>query len=158
MNKAGIERPMATSTEQLVATAATAAILLLVMFYNNARARNAPAVPANEPSTDPILCKFVHHEGRVVGETVALAGADVVLKQAGEFKLVPRNQIESEGEDLVVKGYVDWNAARTAGSSWLASRRKEADPEVTGQLTRSEDVVAPALSAMRARHGSDEEE
>lgn len=157
---------MAFSNGQLATVAGVLAILFLVIVLNNvaamrarARARSASAgggagAAGGEGSgaVHPLLVKFARHEGSVVGETVALDGDRLVLKQAGVFKAVPARQAEVKGDDVVLTGAIDWAAAEAAGREWHEARRR-ADAGVSGELTRSEDVKAPALDAVRSREG-----
>ena len=154
---------MAFSNTQLATVAGVLAILFLVIVLNNVaamRARSrARAVAAAAPggadegsSANPLLVKFARHEGSIVGETVALDGDRLILKQAGVFKAVPARQAEVQGDDVVLSGDIDWPAAEAAGREWHEARRK-ADAGVSGELTRSEDVKAPALDAVRSREG-----
>lgn len=149
---------------QLLTLAGVLVILFAVVVLNNvqaARLRKAGRVGAgagggkagtssSEP-VDPLLVKFARHEGTVVGETVALDGDRLILKQAGMFKSVPRSQAEVRGDEVVITGHVDWPQAATEGAEWHASHRASAIPEVSGALTRSEDVKAPAMGSTRDR-------
>lgn len=155
---------MAFSNTQLATVAGVLAILFIVIVLNNvaalrarsrARATAASAEPGGaggEGTVHPLLVKFARHEGSVVGETVALDGDRLILKQAGAFKAVPARQAEVKGDDVVLSGSIDWAAAEAAGREWHEARRK-ADAGVSGELTKSEDVKAPALDAVRSREG-----
>jgi hypothetical protein len=155
--------PVAFSNEQLATVAGVLAVLFVVIVLNNvaamrarSRARSAAAGGgAPDPGSGPVhplLVKFARHEGSIVGETVALDGDLLVLKQAGVFKAVPARQAEARGDDVVLTGAIDWAAAEAAGREWHEARRR-ADAGVSGALTRSEDVKAPALDAVRSREG-----
>lgn len=151
---------------QLLTLAGVLVILFLVIVVNNvaamkarARARTGAgqakgstgsASTSSEP-VHPLLVKFARHEGSVVGETVALDGDNLILKQAGLFKSVPRSQAEVQGEEVVLTGHIDWPEAATKGAEWHALHRASAIPEVSGTLTRSEDVKAPAMDSTRDR-------
>lgn len=154
---------MAFTQGQLLTMAAVLVALFLVIVVNNVlaakarmSARGAGKAPrassgsSSEP-VDPLLVKFAHHEGQVVGETVALDGERLILKQAGMFKSVPRAQAEVKGEEVLLTGHIDWVQAANDGAAWHASHRASAIPEVSGTLTRSEDVKAPALESTRDR-------
>lgn len=157
---------MAFSNAQLATVAAVLAILFVVIVLNNvaamrarSRAKAASAGSAGEAGgagdgspVHPLLVKFARHDGSIVGETVALDGDRLILKQAGVFKSVPARQAEMRGDDVVLTGAIDWTAAEAAGREWHEARRK-ADAGVSGELTRSEDVKAPALDAVRSREG-----
>lgn len=155
---------MAFSNTQLATVAGVLAILFIVIVLNNvaamrarSRARSAAAGGGGATAADgspvhPLLVKFARHEGSIVGETVALDGDRLILKQAGAFKAVPARQAEVKGDDVVLTGAIDWAAAEAAGREWHEARRK-ADAGVSGALTRSEDVKAPALDAVRSREG-----
>ena len=149
---------------QLLTLAGVLVILFLVIVVNNVAAMKAraqartgaaagkgsSASSSSEP-VHPLLVKFARHEGSVVGETVALDGDNLILKQAGMFKSVPRAQAEVKGEEVIITGHVDWPEAATKGAEWHALHRASAIPEVSGTLTRSEDVKAPALESTRDR-------
>jgi hypothetical protein len=145
---------MAYEETQLYTVAGVLAILFAVILYNNiaamrarAQARQAKA-PQHEGPVHPLLVKFARHDGSIVGETVAIDGDRLILKQAGQFKAVPIAQAEVKGDDVVLTGLIDWAAAAKAGSEWHASTRK-ADHGVSGDLTKSSDVKSPALESMR---------
>lgn len=150
---------MALSNVQTATVLVVLGILLLVILYNNVRAaRSRPKGPQAEagaqmPSVHPLLCKFARHEGSVVGESLALDGDRLILKQAGVFKSVPLGQVREEGGELVVTGSVDWAKAAEEGSAWHAKNRAAVDSAVSGPLTRSEDVKAPAIESVQKREG-----
>ena len=152
---------MAFGPAQVETLVGVLAVLFAVLLFNNVAAMRARSkarrTEAQEggPGGDavhPLLVKFARHEGAVVGETVALDGDRLVLKQAGVFKSVPAAQAKVEGGEVVLSGPIDWPAAEQAGAAWHEARRR-ADTGVSGQLTRSSDVKAPALDAVRARDG-----
>lgn len=159
-----LDRPgaaVAFSTAQLATVAGVLAVLFVVIVLNNvaamrarskARSAAAGAGPGGEGAVHPLLVKFARHEGSIVGETVAIDGDRLVLKQAGVFKAVPVRQAEVKGDDVVLTGAIDWPAAEAAGREWHEARRK-ADAGVSGELTRSQDVKSPALEAVRSREG-----
>ncbi len=149
---------------QLLTLAGVLVILFAVILYNNVvavRARKAEggAGPgstssANSPSAepvDPLLVKFALHEGNVVGETVALDGDQLIVKQAGVFKAVPRAQAVVKGDEVQLSGTIDWAQAERDGAAWHASHRAAPIDEVSGRLTRSEDVKAPAMASTKDR-------
>lgn len=135
------------------------AIILFGLWLNQRGEPLAAKRPGGDDGeaedTGSLLCQFVHHDGAIVGETVAVDGDQLILKQAGVFKAVPRAQVAPEGDDLRLAGTIDWAAAEAAGAAWHDAHRKGADAEVAGELTRSEDVVAPALEALKEREGVD---
>jgi hypothetical protein len=146
---------MATGDTQLYTVAGVLAILFAVILYNNvaamrarAKARQAKEAAGHEGPVHPLLVKFARHEGSIVGETVAIDGDRLILKQAGAFKAVPVAQAEVQGDDVVLTGAIDWAAAEQAGAAWHQSTRK-ADAGVSGELTKSSDVKSPALESMR---------
>src|SRR5688572_2834858 len=147
---------MALGQTQLYTVAGVLAILFVVIVYNNVAAMRArvaarqaaKAGPTHEGPVHPLLVKFARHEGSIVGETVAIDGDRLIVKQAGSFKAVPIAQAEVQGDDVVLKGTIDWAAAEQAGAAWHASTRK-ADVGVSGELTKSSDVKSPALESMR---------
>jgi hypothetical protein len=153
---------VAFTTAQLATVAGVLAVLFVVIVLNNvaamrarSKARSAAAAgPGGEGAgaVHPLLVKFARHEGSVVGETVAIDGDRLVLKQAGVFKAVPMRQAEVKGDDVVLTGAIDWPAAEAAGREWHEARRK-ADAGVSGELTKSADVKSPALEAVRTREG-----
>jgi hypothetical protein len=147
---------MAFGQSEILTLAGVLVILLAVIVYNNVqamrarvKARAAARPPNDEPEGgDDLLLKFARHEGSVVGETVARDGDRLILKQSGTFKAVLAAQARVEAGEVVLTGAIDWPAAEAAGKAWHESRR-HADEGVSGQLTRSEDVKAPALDATR---------
>lgn len=157
---------MALDNTQLLTLAGVLVILFAVIVYNNvvaARARaqskggaGSKSVPlpggsgSAEP-VDPLLVKFALHEGNVVGETVALHGDRLILKQAGVFKAVPRAQAMVKGDEVQLTGAIDWDQAERDGAAWHASHRAAPIDEVSGRLTRSEDVKAPAMASTKDR-------
>ena len=155
----GLAAPMALGQTQLYTVAVVLAILFAVILYNNVaamrarmQARQAKATPGHEGPVHPLLVKFARHEGSIVGETVAIDGDRLILKQAGAFTAVPIAPAAVEGEDVVLAGAIDWESAAKAGAAWHESTRK-ADAGVSGELTKSSDVKAPAMDAVRARDG-----
>jgi hypothetical protein len=151
---------MALGDTQLYTVAGVLAILFAVIVYNNVAAARArikaksakPAGAGHEGPVHPLLVKFARHEGSIVGETVAIDGDRLILKQAGAFKAVPLAQAAVEGDDVVITGVVDWGTAAQQGTAWHESTRK-ADAGVSGELTKSSDVKSPAMEAVRARDG-----
>jgi hypothetical protein len=149
---------MAFSQTQLLTVLGVLVVLFAVIVYNNVaamrarvQARQASAAGAtHEGPVHPLLVKFVRHEGSIVGETVAIDGDRLILKQAGRFKAVPVAQAKVEGDDVLLSGSIDWAAAEQAGSAWHESTRKS-DAGVSGELTKSSDVKSPALEAVRSR-------
>lgn len=155
-------RPMATQ-EQLLTVAGVLAVLFAVILYNNVMAMRARRQARSAASTGggamggngpvhPLLVKFARHEGSIVGETVAIDGDDLIVKQAGVFKAVPVAQARVEGDDVLLSGDIDWAKAQVAGQAWLDSRRRS-DVGVSGELTKSADVKAPAMESVRTRDG-----
>lgn len=141
---------------QLLAVGGVLAILLGLIAYNrSAAAKGRAAKDADGPAVHPYICKFVQHEGAVVGEVVAMEGDRLILKQAGVFKSVPSAQAKPVGEELVLEGSVDWPAAIRDGTAWHQKNRSGASAELSGPLTRSEDVKAPALEALKDRKDGD---
>ena len=146
---------MATTDTQLYTVAGVLAILFAVILYNNvaamrarSKARQAAKAGGHEGPVHPLLVKFARHEGSIVGETVAIDGDRLIVKQAGSFKAVPVAQAAVQGDDVVITGAIDWPAAEKAGAEWHQSTRK-ADAGVSGELTKSSDVKSPALESMR---------
>ena len=146
---------MAIADTQLYTVAGVLAILFAVILYNNlaairarSKAKQAAKASGHEGPVHPLLVKFARHEGSIVGETVAIDGDRLIVKQAGSFKAVPVAQAKVEGDDVVLTGAIDWPAAEQAGAAWHQSTRK-ADAGVSGELTKSSDVKSPALESMR---------
>ena len=149
---------MAFDNQQLLTLGGVLVILFAVIVFNNvmaARSRGRAKAASADGGGDvvhPLLVKFARHEGSVVGETVALDGDRLILKQAGVFKSVPASQAEVRDGEVVLTGAIDWPAAEQAGLAWHEARRKS-DAGVSGTLTTSADVKSPALDAVRARDG-----
>ncbi len=142
---------------------AVLAILVIVMLYNNSRAKREatdplPRLPEADEDhgiEDAWLLKFVRHGGNIVGETVARDGDLLILKQAGVFKTVPKAMATIAGDEVVLAGDIDWEASIADGTRWHEAHTKGRDVLVTEHLTRSEDVRNPALKVLKDR---DEEE
>ena len=153
---------MALESGELAALGGVLVVLVAVLAYNLIRAKTSPlqarpaADGAEEPSVDARLSRFVVHEGNVVGETVAVEGDQLVLKQAGAYKLVPAAQTELAGDELQLRGDIDWKAAEAAGAAWHESNSKGVDDSVSGDLTTSADVKAPAREAFEKRQAEAE--
>lgn len=149
-------RPMAFDTQQILTLAGVLAVLFGVIVFNNvAAARSRSAARSASASGDvvhPLLVKFARHDGSVVGETVAIDGPNLILKQAGLFKAVAVSQAQVKEGEVVLEGPIDWAAAEQAGMAWHESRRK-ADAGVSGTMTTSADVKSPAMESVRARDG-----
>ena len=134
-------------------------LLIVVVSYNNMMAKQArergpaPKAERDEEDTSSWLCKFALHDGNVVGETLAVDGDRLILKQAGVFKSVRIEQARIEGEEVVLRGDIDWDAAIESGTAWHQANTKGQDDLVSAQLTTSADVRAPALDAMKEREG-----
>lgn len=153
---------MAFDQTQVLTLAGVLLLLFAVIVANNvsaarSRGRAKAAGAAGTAGTGsevvhPLLVKFARHEGSVVGETVAIDGDRLVLKQAGAFKSVPLAQAEEKDGEVVLTGSIDWAAAEQAGTAWHEARRRT-DEGVSGTLTTSADVKSPAMEAVRARDG-----
>lgn len=150
-------RPMAFDQQQILTLAGVLAVLFGVIVFNNVAAARARSKARSDPAASgdvvhPLLVKFARHDGSVVGETVAIDGPNVILKQVGLFKAVPMAQAQVKDGEVVLDGPIDWAAAEQAGMAWHEARRK-ADAGVSGTLTTSADVKAPAMESVRARDG-----
>ena len=146
---------MATTDTQLYTVAGVLAILFAVIVYNNvaalrarSKAKQAAKSGGHEGPVHPLLVKFARHEGSIVGETVAIDGDRLIVKQAGSFKAVPLAQAAVVGDDVVLAGSIDWAEAERKGAAGHQSTRKS-DAGVSGELTKSSDVKSPALESMR---------
>lgn len=149
---------MAFHGTELFAILGVFVIIVAIILYNNAMARRRTAAKSEEDEERPaghLLSRFAHHEGSVVGETVAVEQDKLILKQEGVFKAVPLDMATLERDEVVLQGFIDWDAAKAEGAQWLERNRKGVDDEVTSDLTRSEDVKAPALAAWRERQGDE---
>lgn len=155
---------MALSNGQLQAMVGVLVLLLVAIVVNNvlaararAKARSggasspASAAASGAAPVDPLLVKFARHEGSVVGEGIAIDGDRLILKQGGVFKAVPRAYAEVRGDEVVITGAVDWEKAAAEGAAWHAGHRAAPIAEVSGALTRSEDVKSPALESTKDR-------
>lgn len=137
-------------------------LLLAVVSYNNMKAkeerqrRETEGPGESDEDAAGWLSKFAVQGGSVVGETVSLDGEQLILKQAGIYKAVPLSAAKLHGDEVVI-GDVDWDAALAAGATWHEANTKGQDDQVTSDLTKSEDVKAPALEAMKARQDDEEE-
>lgn len=137
--------------------AAVGLLVVGMVVYNQRMAGREQAAAATDdgPSRSDYLVKFARYEGSVVGETVALDGDRLILKQAGVFKSVPVALAKVVGDEVVLTGDIEWSSAIEAGTAWHEAHTQGHDPVVTEHLTRSEDVRKPALAALREREGDD---
>jgi prophage tail gpP-like protein len=157
LGKGALAVPMAFDQQQILTLAGVLAVLFGVIVFNNvaaarARSANRSKTAGSGDVVHPLLVKFARHDGSVVGETVAIDGPNVILKQAGMFKAVPVAQAQVKEGEVVLEGPIDWAAAEQAGMAWHESRRK-ADAGVSGTMTTSADVKSPAMDAVRGRDG-----
>ncbi|MES2155914.1 MAG: DUF5749 family beta-barrel protein [bacterium] len=111
--------------EQIVAVAGVLAILLGVIVYNNLRAMRPKAKATAPDVKDPIIGRYVHHEGAVVGQAIAVHGDRVLLKQGNIHKAVPRAQLEPVGDELRLMGTVDWMDAEKEGAALAGAKASE---------------------------------
>lgn len=148
-------RQVALQANEWAAVAGVFVVLLAVFAFNLMKARNQPIKAQEgeeeEHSVSPLLSRFAVHRGDVVGETVAVQGDRLILKQAGVFKSVPVAAASLDGEEVRIQGDIDWKAAEKDGTAWLEKSRSGVDEEVSGGLTRSEDVRNPAREAFEKR-------
>ena len=82
-------------------------LLVAVMSYNNMKAKEeAQRGPAKKDDEEEDaarwLSKFAVQGGSVVGETVSIDGDQLVLKQAGFYKLVPLGKAKLHGDEVVI--------------------------------------------------------
>lgn len=151
---------MADHQTALYTVIGVAVIILLVITYNNMRAREEREKPKgqedeDEGSVSPLLSRFVRHDGNVVGETVAVDDGDLILKQAGVFKAVPRSMATLVDDEVVLMGHIDWDQAVARGTAWKEGATKGVDPQVTSDLTKSEDIRKPALEALKEKEAQE---
>ncbi len=112
---------MATSQETILSVVGVLVIVLAVVFYNNVRAmRETRSRNPNTVVAQPILQRYVHHEGSVVGQAIAIERDQVLLRQGTVHKVVPLAQLEKSGDDLRLLGTVDWMDAEREGAAWAA--------------------------------------
>ena len=157
---------MALTQSQLLTLVGVLVLLFVVIVYNNVTAalarrggKSGNSNPGSStrrssldgPAVHPMIAKFARHEGSIVGEGIAVDGDRLILKQAGTFKAVPMAQADVIEDDVVLTGPIDWVTAAEAGATWHATHRAAADMAVSGTLTRSEDVKAPAIESVRER-------
>lgn len=151
---------MAQDTTVLYSLLGVLLILFAVLMYNNSKAKRetgggtANSSADDEGLDDSWLLKFVRHDGNVVGETVARDGARLILKQGKVYKSVAASMMLQQGDELVVDGFLDWDAAIAQGATWHAANTAGQDNEITADLTRSEDVKHPALRAMKSNEAA----
>jgi hypothetical protein len=145
---------MASNLQILLAVLAV--LIVVYVVFKRAAANASPG--KNEESVSPLLCKFVSHEGSIVGEVVAIEDETLILKQSGTFKSIPRASAHLHGDEVHLTGEIDWATALTAGAVWKENVTKGLDEQVTAQLTTSDDVRNPALQAFNKRQAELEEE
>ncbi len=132
-------------------------IILSMVGYNHfAGVRAAGPKKDDGPSVDPMLSRFVVHDGDVVGEVMAIDEGHLIIKHKGAFRSVPVESAVLKEDEVHIVGDVDWDLAATAGQAWFDGNTKGVDEAVTAQLTTSKDVKKPAREAFAER--TDEEE
>ncbi len=105
------------------------ATLLMWQLGRGAKAKptmaDAPGGGAAGAGFDHLLLRFVHDaSGERKGETVAVEGDQVIVKNQEAFFQVPANQLEESGAGLKIAGDLDWDAARRAGEAWRERSHK----------------------------------
>lgn len=145
---------MASNLQILLAVLAV--LIVVYVVFKRAAANASPA--KDEESVSPLLCKFVSHEGSIVGEVVAIEDETLILKQSGTFKSVPASSAHLHGDEVHLTGEIDWESALAAGAIWKENVTKGVDEQVTAHLTTSDDVRSPALEAFNKRQAELEEE
>lgn len=100
-------------------------VILLIRSAGVARRAHAAQEAAQDSPGDGLLLRFVEDEGgRRVGETVAVEGADLVLKDAQGFLVVPITGVEENGPGLRLRGALDEAQARAKGNAWREKSHK----------------------------------
>lgn len=102
----------------------------LISLSVRARRSKAPAEagggatqpPLQEDEKRPgedLLLKFVEDaEGKRYGETVAVEEGSLIIKDGQSFYKAPVEHFEESAQGVLVKGDVDWAAAKEAGEAW----------------------------------------
>jgi hypothetical protein len=80
---------------------------------------------AMESAGGDLLLKFVvDADGTRRGETVAVDGQRLIVKDGPVFFSAPLDAFEARGEDVAVTGPVDWEAAKVEGEAWRERNHK----------------------------------
>lgn len=100
-------------------------VIMLIRAAGSARKAHEAQAAAEEAPADRLLLRFVEDpQGRRVGETVAVEGDDLVLKDAAGFLVVPVGSVEENGPGLKMKEPLDESAARRKGDAWRERSHK----------------------------------
>lgn len=121
---------MALENQTTVWLALATALVAIVLMWRLTRSPKAKATPAAagpeaaSPQESMLLRFVVDEKGERTGETVAVDGSNFILKRQDGFYAVPMAQVESAGDQLRLKGTVDWEAAKREGEAWRERSHK----------------------------------
>ena len=100
-------------------------VVLLIRMSTKARSEAAQAVATQENPGDRLVLKFVEDpSGQRVGETVAVEGDELIIKDAQGFLAVPVASVTEAGEGLKLNAPIDEPAARQRGEAWRERHHK----------------------------------
>jgi hypothetical protein len=75
--------------------------------------------PQHERPGEDLLLQFVQdREGKRYGETVAVEGDQLIVKDGQTFYMAPLASFNKEGDGVLVTGPVDWEQASKDGEAW----------------------------------------
>src|SRR5687768_11574107 len=98
---------------------------LLIVASRRARAQAAAvATPAENPHEAWLLRFITREDGTRVGETVAVEGAEFIVKDAKGFLAIPTALVKEEGQELRLTGTFDEASARQKGEAWRERSHK----------------------------------
>lgn len=100
-------------------------VILLIHRAGSARRAHAQTEMAAEAPHERLLLRFVDDpSGRRVGETMAVDGDDLVVKDASGFLVVAAADVEENGPGLRLKTPLDETEARRKGDAWKERSHK----------------------------------
>lgn len=103
-------------------------LAFVALFVANVRKMLATPVPQPGRAPDPdqrlVARKVYDEQMQAVGESVRVTQADLVVKTAKGFALVPRSHLQEWGPDVICDDGIDWAQAHERGEAW---RREHED-------------------------------
>ncbi len=70
-----------------------------------------------------LICRFVHKDGREIGESIDIFDGHLIIKSSGNFFGVPLEAVKEDGEFLVISDF-DEKRARDVGEKWIEEKSK----------------------------------
>ncbi len=73
----------------------------------------------NRKKTRSLLSRFVvDKNGNRVGESISVYRDLLIIKRAGDYYAVPLKHVDASGDELRVKGVVQWEKAAEMAEEW----------------------------------------